>query len=161
MSETMKEVTRQRATDVRGATGSPRSPQPERAAHTPGPWKVSDDFNSNGDGACASVIADSSEHDYFIAHVWSDFEVEEGECVIDGIPPQGTGLANARLMSASPDLLAALKQLVEAERQFAAETGLQSDDPINDALQVADVAIAKAEGLAFPVVERTQKDTER
>jgi hypothetical protein len=61
-------------------------------------------------------------------------------------PSSDEGRANAHLLVAAPDLLAALKQLAEAERQFAAETGLQSDDPINDALQVADVAIAKAEG---------------
>jgi hypothetical protein len=48
--------------------------------------------------------------DVYLAEVWSDFEWEPG----DGpdIPPVGTGLANARLIAAAPDLLDACRAVL-------------------------------------------------
>jgi hypothetical protein len=63
----------------------------------------------------------------------------------------GSRAANARLIAAAPELLAALKEIVS----YCYEG--QAGAVWREAL----AAIAKAEGSTVPVVERTQKDTER
>jgi hypothetical protein len=145
--------TRQRTPDVPGTTGSPRTPQPEGAAHTPGPWRVVDD-GSRCDGVWVSppdgakpVICD------LIGRV---FDREAG---CSQITPEDE--ANARLIAAAPEMYEALKAartslaasaeashlldgftiggdgLPRANRTVTTEDGL---------IQTVDAAIAKAEG---------------
>jgi hypothetical protein len=83
------------------------------STHTPGPWRVSNPQSPE----CALVITD----DLTIARAY----------VGDKAP--ATANANAHLIAAAPDLLAALKYLLE----------LGGDD---DRRIAAEAAIAKAEG---------------
>lgn len=103
--------------------------------HTPGPWRIEDPMP-----ASFSVMApDRPGHpnEYrIIASVDTDVEcgilLQEAE-------------ANARLIAAAPDLLAALQGLMGAE--WRPKTGpLQYDSLREDAWAAADAAIAKATG---------------
>jgi hypothetical protein len=92
------------------------------SAHTPGPWRAQPESNNYQvrvyEGPCSRCVAD----------VWGD--CDELAYHVH---------ANASLIAAAPDLLAALKALVEDGRcsTYPADDGL---------LAVADAAIAKAEG---------------
>lgn len=89
------------------------------ATHTPGAWRITDDF--------------IGVHD------------QQGRCIADmdseGAPDIGydESLANARLIAAAPDLLAALSDII-----------LSSDancgDSLANAIEAARNAIAKAKG---------------
>lgn len=52
--------------------------------------------------------------------------------------------ANARLVAAATDLLAALTALVAAEDHFERDTGIKLNDRITEAVTAARAAIAKA-----------------
>jgi hypothetical protein len=91
--------------------------------HTPGPWQISADgqrvLDSDGEGVLATV--------YGAACADQD------------------GAANARLIAAAPDLLAALQNAANVLAALA--TGqLKSVRPDSPALAKARVAISKAEG---------------
>ena len=82
------------------------------AKHTPGPWE----FLSPDDGNCGAITAKTG---------WiCDFAEEPSN-------------ANARLMAAAPDLLEALRQIVEQHGQW--NNGIWASN-------IARVAIAKATG---------------
>ena len=81
---TTKSDTRQRTTDVQGATGSPRS-QPEGSEHTPGPWHIS--------GTDENMAIVQTHH--LTRDVW--------------VIPRNE--ADMYLMAAAPDLLAAVVHL--------------------------------------------------
>jgi hypothetical protein len=83
--------------------------------HTPGPWKVREDY-----AGAMSVVS----HDHFLARV--------------GPPNTEQAVANARLIAAAPDLLAALQA---AENQIIA---LSPKGYIAPALGAIHAAIAKA-----------------
>jgi hypothetical protein len=93
--------------------------------HTPGPWVAVD-----GD------IFTEHRHKPIVASTFEDGE------------PMGTGItrdaafANAALIAAAPDLLAALEELLWA----AARTSLETDGDYSDAFAAARAAIAKAQG---------------
>lgn len=95
----------------------------KQATHTPGPWTVVRNGDSNAlirysDGENASYIAQCND--------------------LQLCPEHGTVEANARLIAAAPDLLAALEELL-ADKYLA--------DPINaDRMANARAAIAKAKG---------------
>ena len=91
------------------------------AQHTRGPWRV-DRLDHNGQSV---VMNDNIE----IATCWH-------HCV--GSIEQEMH-ANARLIAAAPDMLAALRQVVD-------ETAGGMVPPSTDAIDAARVAIAKAEG---------------
>jgi hypothetical protein len=96
--------------------------------HTPGPWAAPSD-HSYGD---IGIVADSR----LLAMVTND----EDQPIADS-----EQMANARLMAAAPELLAAISTLVGI-----AETDCM-DDKSNvwrSAMIAADAAIAKAEGRA-------------
>lgn len=88
--------------------------QDAKSAHTPGLWKI-----CNVPGRDALAVYDNQANEY-IATVWhSERDPKEGA-------------ANARLIAAAPDLLAALKEVVRlSDRQ-------------HDAWDAARAAIAKA-----------------
>ena len=87
------------------------------AQHTPGPWFIDDDIVVN------NGIAVRSE-DYGVAKVWNYWAGEAA-----------TNKANARLISAAPDMLAALKLARDALGANAARDAV-------------DNAIARAEGAS-------------
>lgn len=85
----------------------------KRAAHTPGPWFIEKRAGAHWVNAPNGMII--------------------AELVLEDLEPEQVGIdtANAQLIGAAPDLLAALKAM-----RFAVE----------GAIQMADAAIAKAEG---------------
>lgn len=97
--------------------------------HTPGPWKVSRaDLTAQGFGYCRFVRTVNK----------SPMDVAEHICHVCELGDAAEDSANARLISAAPDLLAALQ-------------GLLSDkylsDPINnDRMAAARAAVSKATG---------------
>jgi hypothetical protein len=95
-------------------------------AHTPGPWFANDNGHyweiSCGDGASGQTVGDACASNT----MYGPFEGPDGN-------PTNNGEANARLMAAAPDLLAALN-LLEAEGHTM------------DVFRAARAAIAKAEG---------------
>lgn len=108
--------------------------------HTPGPWRfVRGAFNAKEKDE-SQAIGSIEGGDYWLAEVWSDYEAETPADELDGAPPMGTAFANASLMAAAPDLLAALKAVVTADAggAFRNLTGENA--------QAALKAIAKAEG---------------
>lgn len=101
------------------------------SGHTPGPWFPV----LNCAGAWDITVADTQFSQSVAGVVHNKY-----------IP--GDAEANARLIAASPRLLAALKALVAAEDQYCRDTGLKTDDPITRAVKKARAAIAEAEGEA-------------
>ena len=95
------------------------------ANHTPGPWVV------EACGACIQV-AQSPDHPA-IAEMW-----------LRGNRDQE--LANARLIAAAPDLLAALQELAEIVQGALDDTNLHGLGMDSFTLQPARLAIAKALG---------------
>lgn len=116
-------------------------------AHTLGPWAFVREFNGDRrEGIAGSIV--SLEDYIFIAEVWHDYEAELGDPLEDGIPPHGTVAANARLIAAAPELLAALK---EANRLYTISALLsQPVDgeglPVGEWINSVRAIIAKAEG---------------
>ena len=94
------------------------------AQHTPGPWKIEGDniYGPNGQR---------------IADVWSGYEDEIH--------------ADARLIAAAPELLAALREMVAGDAEAIKEAeaiGIPFPDKMLDPYQRAVSAIAKATGEA-------------
>ena len=97
--------------------------------HTPGPWnyrKPSEDVPNVFywiDGANGAPLADVKWHE------------------------QGAALADARLIAAAPDLLAALKllQFLASGRSAAGKSGLTVNQ-LNEVMAAANAALAKARG---------------
>jgi hypothetical protein len=87
--------------------------------HTPGPWNVTGLYVRERDGGLIASILD----------LWHGQRT-----------PKAKKNANARLISAAPDLLAALKELLWA----ASRTSLETDGDYSNAFTAARVAIAKA-----------------
>src|SRR5260221_9846066 len=101
-----------------------------KGKHTPGPWKVyhaalRPQFSSN------KIIEIQSDHAKAIVQ-WMGFD--------DSDRSKKTHLANAQLMAAAPDMLAALKAVAPI---VAREGDGEAEQAAYDALCVA---IAKAEG---------------
>lgn len=82
-------------------------------AHTPGEWIINRDSKDCGDDKLSIEVAG----DYFIA------QVDPGVCQE----------ANARLISAAPELLEAMKKRVEEEGQRVFEDWLDRNRPSGDA----------------------------
>lgn len=105
------------------------------AQHTPGPWDLSsadDAYNNSYHGdKCAAVLApDSDGGSWIVAEVCGD---------VGDRMNTSEGMANAHLIAAAPDLLAALKQAV-AEAASATNPGARLPN-----YEQACAAIAKAE----------------
>lgn len=95
-----------------------------KAKHTNGPWKIAD-VKANGlINECFAIVANDNNGEWWhIAGVWNDCEsLKASEC-------------NANLISAAPELLAAL------------EAGVDNEISMIDWMKMARVAIAKAKGL--------------
>ena len=100
--------------------------------HTPGPWTVEDNF---------TIMADVG------AHICKVSEPDDFPCLDQDEGTQSHVLAecgaNARLIAAAPDMLAALKSLAAV-----AVWGPEDDDreEFDQAMKAAQAAIARAEG---------------
>ena len=126
------------------------STQAETAKHTPGPWVVEHiDAPGNIDGAMV-ILAVDGPGDESICRVWSRTmpyvtrpgkHHNRGNFVVDPV-----ALANARLIAAAPDLLAACKAAVPAVEFLRKKAGSSWGDggiAVEDFIRAA---IAKAEG---------------
>jgi hypothetical protein len=117
--------------------------------HTPSPWKSSDrcgnfgDYNRHENNAPNGQV---SRHSYSVVD-------EEGFVVAHCTNPLVTmsserSEANARLISAAPDLLSALERLLKISQEELDQSATH-DGLVNcEALANARVAIAKAKGEA-------------
>lgn len=94
--------------------------------HTPGPWVAHPD-DQGGAGLAAYVPVDAPESRHVVARVVCY------DRATDTLPYQ----ANARLIAAAPDMLAALKNIVHDIRR---------GNGGNDCLTEAEAVIAKANG---------------
>lgn len=101
--------------------------------HTPGPWRVGGGYTHNFGFDCLMVESGPADPDeaIAIASVWSDGD--------DGSDTESE--ANAALVSAAPDLLAALEESIE----YSPYKGESEETPF---LRRARAAIAKAKGEA-------------
>lgn len=99
--------------------------------HTPGPWEIAGPADSQGE-AFLIVAGDKN-----IAYTGDTFDEEKHEGVITAEDE-----ANARLIAAAPDLLAALRTLLAASRESTGNAA--SMDRIIAAEAVAAAAILKA-----------------
>ncbi|MCK5750298.1 MAG: hypothetical protein KAH44_29035 [Oricola sp.] len=108
----------------------------EETKHTPGPWRVEDPF-----GDYLSIVVGDETFDWrFVAHVHTDIE--------KGPAPKPIGKkrmeANAYLIAAAPDMLAALKAWVAMARDALDQYGVDAHPTELARLEQAEAAIAKA-----------------
>lgn len=105
----------------------------KQTAHTPGPWTFLKDYDN--EGKSSARIGGTIEGDgWNIARIWKD--AAELECKYE---------ANARLIAAAPELLAALKDIAKQAR-LCMQYANAYDGQLIQAIANADAAIAKAEG---------------
>ena len=104
----------------------------ETVKHTPGPWTCDEHDKLNPDRAFG-IVAEWKDGDEIGTQVVAEVCIAE----------PGVAEADARLIAAAPDLLAALTALVNAP-------GINADDlpETDELLSAARAAIAKAEGRA-------------
>lgn len=133
--------------------------KPAAAKHTPGPWKVIADPIKAG-------IHPYHDH-RFVGTVDADFDADGTQCgghILAKLTDAPEIIANARLIAASPDLLAAYPALIEIAREYRElivgsesrdgdESTMDADAKgdvarIDSALAPATAAIAKAGGAA-------------
>jgi hypothetical protein len=98
--------------------------------HTPGTWTVDDTPDCNGN--------------WWITAHWTE---QDGDITIDSsktiavVEGWKNGPANARLIAAAPDLLAALERIANIIEEYGTPI-----DAANEAMHIARAAIAKAKG---------------
>lgn len=106
-----------------------------KVTHTPGPWRL--------------LVGDEGD---FILH--GDSPEPHGQNMVIcsrniGTPNSAEGIANARLISAAPDLLAALKHAIEVDTEWRSRHGEYRRTPeYQESYDMAIAAIAKAEGCS-------------
>lgn len=100
------------------------------SAHTPGPWKMIK--GADDDETRCAVVQDNGDKEWLIATVENG---APGDCL-------ATESANAHLIAAAPDLLAALKELA-AYLQIEEIWTIEAEVAMVDR---AEAALAKAEG---------------
>jgi hypothetical protein len=105
-------------------------------SHIPGPW-AADALSEQGDIRVACV-----DMPLVIASVHNGASI--GEIIVGRQP--SIQWANARLIAAAPELLAALQMFIAAEDDWNERDG-SFDDPLTDAYHAAKAAIAKAEAV--------------
>jgi hypothetical protein len=103
--------------------------------HTPGPWTSEFQGNSTWDILCSSDILTHERRSEIVAIIEDRF----------GDNPRNEHKANARLIAAAPDLLAACKALVEAMHRYEMDVDGDPTHAHRDMMNLANAAIAKAE----------------
>lgn len=104
-----------------------------KATHTPGPWKVIDGI---GCGSIYSIKQETPSHNNGVLAAVLHAP--------DAKAPLMVAQANARLIAAAPELLAALYKI--AEWDPASAPGEPNGMSVIDAIDIARAAIAKARG---------------
>lgn len=125
------------ATDGRGSVG-----------HTAGPWSVPHFARDDHSCGCGYVL---SEHQHGMGAIATVHVSEEGADWRDGDhEPPAIAKANARLISAAPDLLAACLALVQYDERddSGPNAGIQMMVDYDEALTLARAAIARATGAS-------------
>lgn len=107
-------------------------PSEKPVTHTPGPWRV--EFSERQDDM-SGVFADLDGAPWRIAYVLRDSNKHQ-QLVDD---------ANARLIAAAPELLVVVKAFRALEQPDRGLLDINANDLLS-AYQLADAAIAKAEG---------------
>ena len=122
--------------------------------HTPGPWFVGQPSGSGTPDSCkqsdgkpyrehSSVLTKIGEHEKLVAHVYQGTGGVGSEAALD------EQSANANLIAAAPDLLAALDELLmhhELDRMRTSPTMACHTPLSRKAIENARLAIAKATG---------------
>ncbi len=98
--------------------------------HTPGPWMI--------DGISRDILAPDGELLATAYQMTVDVDEEMAN-------PDDTGVANARLIAAAPELLDALKAIHEGAARTISDSGDYSY-ALDRILQTAEAAITKAQG---------------
>lgn len=93
-------------------------------AHTPGPWK------SGGDYVSAPTVGL-----YVVAQCYSGCDAGREEA-----------RANAALIAAAPDMLFALREIAKGQGAYSRDPFQHACNTIEDMKEIANAAIAKAEG---------------
>jgi hypothetical protein len=101
------------------------------SGHTPGPWKIGGQSGNPGEGE--EISADGR----LIAWTAATYDEDEDEDVVTE-----EDRANAKLIAAAPDLLAALRYAVTVMQDY------DIDEHLSGEFEVFTDAIAKAEGRA-------------
>lgn len=115
-----------------------------KAAHTPGPWRWAEDRMNGG---WAGLVGPDGQEVMFPAH---RNEGDDGDAWFE--PGESMSDADARLIEAAPDLLAALRaarsaiDCVREELDEHLEVGTELYTDLAVAGYMADEAIAKADG---------------
>jgi hypothetical protein len=126
------------------ADQAPLAKSVARSTHTPGPWSVPHfaTAKDESDCDCTYVLAEG----YFGAVC--SVHIDNGKAICDGgndAPPVEEAKANARLIAAAPDLLAALQAMLERYTALVNSGDAGNWDPeIEDAVVDARAAIKKA-----------------
>lgn len=109
--------------------------------HTPGPWRIGNHRGFNADHIQAVRDPDEEKSICNVYGIYLHSTVGD----VANEPRCAEGLANARLIAAAPDLLAALKQVRgKIDKEIRRGGGIFADAE----LRYIDAAIAKAEGGA-------------
>ena len=109
----------------------------QKAAHTPGPWQIEWNAAQSGEGHYITDSNDMGELSRIAAVLFHD-------------DADGETRANARLLAAAPELLAACKSMIEwDDREHDHAVDFSARMALCDAaFNAARAAIAKAEGGA-------------
>jgi hypothetical protein len=115
-----------------------------KANHTPGPWQIDSEdgqwwIYGGGDARATTGIA---KCDLIVNAVMG---ICKQQNVIGQRMPDGEREANARLIAAAPDLLDALREIVDVGAEYY---DMDSGENGSPAMAAARAAIAKAEGGA-------------
>ena len=108
---------------------------PDRVAHTPGPWSLSQ----------------NNKHPWAVLCPTNFPKVMGVVCTVSYRP-------NALLIAAAPEMLEALEAFVDANRRYREVNPNGDRDPVDDAADIARAAIAKANGAEFPKRLPTSED---
>lgn len=102
--------------------------------HTAGPWQIEP----------VAATLSTNQSDFLITHSDGELRSHIARLFDSSLCDEhGTTSANARLIAAAPDLLAALEDLVG---YAAAEIGIPPNEAVGGAFKQARAAIAKAKG---------------
>jgi len=113
---------------MKNTTTTTNAPVATQTAHTPGPWTV------QPGGYCHSVIHRAGHPDQVVANAYGNEE---------------TVAANAAIIAAAPDLLAALESIAAGSAQDTGENGMGTVNIDRETMQlIARAAITKATGGA-------------
>ncbi len=110
------------------------------SGHTPGPWLIGEQ-----NGHCGVSIDETSEDGARVATVYLGIVTSAARWGEEhfAFPENAEAMANARLIAAAPDMLAALQTFVDL---FGREDAYQGDPAGLACVRSARAAIAKATG---------------